>query len=172
MNWSACCSPHYHCSSDQRDQQQPLRRTIPWTRSIRNLVSPTPTRRQRSLNLPFSLADAVRSKSKVRSANGEWQTFEATWLGRFILDGYAIADEYRMTGSSGEVIVLGMNLRTYDAISGFGTLNGSMRWLERDWISDRRSGVESGSMGNQLSTPAKNRWPATLIRAPLTRTFP
>ncbi|MCI0335624.1 MAG: hypothetical protein L0228_20640 [Planctomycetes bacterium] len=55
-----------------------------------------------------------RCEAKVRSANGEWQTFDATWIGRFILDGYAIADEYRMTGSSGELIVLGMNLRTYD----------------------------------------------------------
>jgi hypothetical protein len=55
-----------------------------------------------------------RCDAKVRSANGDWQTFKATWLGRFILDGYAIADEYRMTGSSGELIVLGMNLRTYD----------------------------------------------------------
>jgi hypothetical protein len=56
-----------------------------------------------------------RCEARVRSAEGEWQTFEARWLGRFILDGYAIADEYRMTGSSGELIVLGMNLRTYDA---------------------------------------------------------
>jgi hypothetical protein len=56
-----------------------------------------------------------RCEAKVRSANGEWQTFQATWLGRFILDGYAIADEYRMTGTSGELIVLGLNLRTYDA---------------------------------------------------------
>jgi hypothetical protein len=37
------------------------------------------------------------------------------WLGRFILDSYAIADEYRMTGSSRELIVLGMNFCTYDA---------------------------------------------------------
>jgi hypothetical protein len=35
----------------------------------------------------------------VKLADGQWQTFEATWLGRFILDGYAIADEYRMTDS-------------------------------------------------------------------------
>jgi len=56
-----------------------------------------------------------RCEAKVRFANGEWQTFAATWLGRFMLDGYAIADEYRMTGSVGERIVLGMNLRTYDA---------------------------------------------------------
>jgi hypothetical protein len=56
-----------------------------------------------------------RCDASLRSANGEWQLFPATWLGRFILDGYAIADEYRMTGSLGELIVLGMNLRTYDA---------------------------------------------------------
>ena len=56
-----------------------------------------------------------RCEAKVRSAKGEWQTFQATWLGRFILDGHAIADEYRMTGSSGELIVLGMNFRAYDA---------------------------------------------------------
>ena len=36
---------------------------------------------------------------------------QAAWLGRYILDGHAIADEYRMTGSSGERIVFGMNLR-------------------------------------------------------------
>jgi hypothetical protein len=50
-------------------------------------------------------------------ATGEWQTLQATWLGRFILEGYAIADEYRMTDASGEPIVLGMNLRAYDATS-------------------------------------------------------
>jgi len=55
-----------------------------------------------------------RCDARVRLPTGEWQTLQATWLGRFILDGYAIADEYRMTGPSGELIVLGMNLRTYD----------------------------------------------------------
>lgn len=55
-----------------------------------------------------------RCEAKGKLDDGEWQTFQATWLGRFILDGYAIADEYRMTGSSGELIVLGMNFRTYD----------------------------------------------------------
>jgi Protein of unknown function (DUF1579) len=55
-----------------------------------------------------------RCEAKVRLANGEWQRFEATWLGRFILDGYAIADEYRMSGSDGELIVLGMMFRAYD----------------------------------------------------------
>ena len=39
---------------------------------------------------------------------------KATWDGRFILDGYVIADEYRMTTLTGELLVLGINLRTYD----------------------------------------------------------
>jgi hypothetical protein len=56
-----------------------------------------------------------RCDVKVRAANGDWQTLHATWIGRFILDGHAIADEYRMAGLSGEPIVLGVNLRTYDA---------------------------------------------------------
>ncbi|HEY3205047.1 MAG TPA: hypothetical protein VGL03_15465 [Thermoanaerobaculia bacterium] len=66
-----------------------------------------------------------RCEARVRLANGEWQTLQATWLGRFILDGYAIADEYRMTGPSGELIVLGMNLRTYDATK----QSWNMKWL-------------------------------------------
>jgi hypothetical protein len=53
--------------------------------------------------------------ARIMSANGEWQTFHATWVGRYILDGYAIADEYRMTDISGKLIVLGMNFRSYDA---------------------------------------------------------
>lgn len=66
-----------------------------------------------------------RCEARVRSANGEWQTFQAAWLGRYILDGHAIADEYRMTGSSGELIVLGMNLRTYEASKQIW----NMKWL-------------------------------------------
>lgn len=56
-----------------------------------------------------------RCDAKLKLADGEWQTFQATWIGRFILDGYAIEDEYRMKGPSGELIVLGLNIRTYDA---------------------------------------------------------
>jgi hypothetical protein len=61
------------------------------------------------------LIGSWRCEARVKSANGEWQTLQATWLGRYILDGYAIADEYRMTGPSGELFVLGMNFRAYDA---------------------------------------------------------
>jgi hypothetical protein len=66
-----------------------------------------------------------RCEAKFKAADGEWQTFQATWRGRFILDGYAIADEYRMTDSSGELIVLGMNFRAYDAVRNVW----NMKWL-------------------------------------------
>jgi hypothetical protein len=56
-----------------------------------------------------------RCVAKVRMESGEWQTFEGAWLGRYTLDGFAIADEYRMTGAQGELLVLGMYLRTYEA---------------------------------------------------------
>jgi hypothetical protein len=60
------------------------------------------------------LTEKWRCEATVRSASGEWQIFAAIWLGRYILDGYAIADEYRMTGADGNLIVLGMNFRAYD----------------------------------------------------------
>jgi hypothetical protein len=53
--------------------------------------------------------------AKFKLPDGEWQTFHGTWLGHYILDGYAIADEYRMIDSSGELIVFGMNFRIYDS---------------------------------------------------------
>jgi hypothetical protein len=56
-----------------------------------------------------------RFDAKVKVADGQWHSFKGTWLGRYILDGYAIADEYRMTDLSGTLIVLGLNLRAYDA---------------------------------------------------------
>ena len=86
---------------------------------------------QRNPNAPAELArfdfliGRWRCEAKARPASGEWQTFHAAWEGRYILDGYAIADEFRMTDSSGALIVLGLNLRTYDAARG--TWN--MKWL-------------------------------------------
>jgi hypothetical protein len=63
--------------------------------------------------------------ARVRLADGAWQTLQGTWVRRFILDGYAIADEYRMTGASEELIVLGLNLRTYDGTTSIW----NMKWL-------------------------------------------
>jgi hypothetical protein len=56
-----------------------------------------------------------RCQAKVRSGERDWQTLQAEWIGRYLLDGHAIADEYRMTDSSGKLIVLGMNFRSYNA---------------------------------------------------------
>ena len=52
---------------------------------------------QSSLHLPFSSVDGGRRQFK--SANGEWRIFHGTWLGHYILDGNAIADEYRIRGT-------------------------------------------------------------------------
>jgi hypothetical protein len=61
------------------------------------------------------LIGRFRCDAKVKLDSSEWQPFQATWVGRYILDGYAIADEYRMWDSSGKLIVLGTNFRVFDA---------------------------------------------------------
>ena len=60
------------------------------------------------------LIGRFRCEARFRSPDGEWQTFPASWTGHYVLDGYAIADEYRMTDASGKLLVLGLNLRAYD----------------------------------------------------------
>ncbi len=66
-----------------------------------------------------------RCDAKLKREDGTWQSLNATWEGRFILDGYAIGDEYRMTTSAGELLVLGINLRSYDAKK----KSWNMKWL-------------------------------------------
>lgn len=56
-----------------------------------------------------------RCDAKLKRHDGTWENLKATWEGRFILDGYAIAEEYRMTTQIGELLVLGINIRSYDA---------------------------------------------------------
>jgi len=56
-----------------------------------------------------------RCDARVKGEDGRWQPYQATWVGRYILDGYVIADEYRMTNPTGELIVHGMNFRCYSA---------------------------------------------------------
>jgi hypothetical protein len=65
-----------------------------------------------------------RCESKVKGPDGVWTTYRATWVGRYILDGYVIADEYRMTTPTGELLVLGINLRSYGAKKIW-----TMKWL-------------------------------------------
>ena len=55
--------------------------------------------------------------ANVKTPDGQSLPFKGTWRGRYVLEGYAISDEYRMTDLSGKLIVLGLNLRTFDASS-------------------------------------------------------
>lgn len=90
---------------------------------------------QRNPNAPAELSGFAflvgrwRFDAKFKSANEEWQEFQGTWLGHYILDGYAMADEYRMIGSSGELIVLGMNFRICQQVWNIKWLNA----LEGTW---------------------------------------
>ncbi|HEV8431544.1 MAG TPA: hypothetical protein VGQ41_26835 [Pyrinomonadaceae bacterium] len=66
-----------------------------------------------------------RCDVRVKKEEGTWQPYSATWVGRYILDGYVIADEYRMTSQKGELIVHGMNFRSYSVEK----KSWVMRWL-------------------------------------------
>ena len=72
-----------------------------------------------------------RCDVRLKVENGTWQPYRATWVGRYILDGYAIADEYRMTDSAGELIVHGMNFRSWSVEK--------KTWIMR-WLDPRNSG--------------------------------
>lgn len=63
--------------------------------------------------------------ARVKGEDGTWQPYQATWVGRYILDGHVIADEYRMTNQKGELIVHGMNFRSYSVEK----KTWVMRWL-------------------------------------------
>jgi len=66
-----------------------------------------------------------RCDVRLTGEDGTRQSYQATWVGRYILDGYVIADEYRMTNQRGELIVHGMNFRSYSVEK----KTWVMRWL-------------------------------------------
>jgi hypothetical protein len=66
-----------------------------------------------------------RFDAKLKRDDGSWDTFEGKWEGRYILDGYAIEDEFRMASPAGELMVLGLNLRAYDSKK----KNWNLKWL-------------------------------------------
>lgn len=68
----------------------------------------------KELSLFAFLIGAWRGEAKLRREDGRWDPLQASWEGRYILDGYVIADEYRMMTPPGELLVLGVNLRAYD----------------------------------------------------------
>ena len=55
-----------------------------------------------------------RCESRVKGPDGAFKTYRATWVGRYILDGYVIADEWRQTGPTGKLMQLGQNFRSYN----------------------------------------------------------
>jgi hypothetical protein len=67
-----------------------------------------------------------RFYAKFKSPKGYWQTFHGTWFGRYIADGHAVADEYKMFDADGEVLVLGINFRVYDTAKQIW----SIKWLD------------------------------------------
>ena len=69
---------------------------------------------------------AWRCDVRVKENDGTWQKYEATWVGRYMLDGYVIADAYRMTNQAGELIMHGMNFRSYSVA----TKTWVMKWLD------------------------------------------
>lgn len=56
-----------------------------------------------------------RCDARIKGEDGAWQPFQATWVGRYILDGYVIADEFRMTAPDGKLVMLGQNYRSYNS---------------------------------------------------------
>jgi hypothetical protein len=76
--------------------------------------SPNPNAPRELSHFSF-LAGKWRGEVQLKRDDGTSESLNAWWEGRYILDGYAIEDEYRMTTAAGELLVLGMNFRAYDA---------------------------------------------------------
>ena len=72
------------------------------------------------------LVGAWTCESSIRAPDGTIQTRPATWVGRYILDGYAIADEFRQLGPAGEVAMLGQTYRAFNSDS----RSWVMKWLD------------------------------------------
>jgi hypothetical protein len=66
-----------------------------------------------------------RCEAKLKRDDGSWENLQATWVGRYVLDGFVIMEEYRMTRPTGELLVLGVNLRSYDVKK----KTWAMKWL-------------------------------------------
>jgi len=83
--------------------------------------------------------------AKVRLEDGRDAEFEWTWIGRYVLDGMAIADELHVAGSDGSAY-LGITLRHFDAVKRswiIEFLNVSGNFLRRQ-VNPRSGSVERG----------------------------
>ncbi len=105
-----------------------------------------------NLNAPAELARFAfligkwRCIADILLKDGRRQTYPAIWTGRYILDGFVVADEYCMKNLDGDPIVLGLNLRSYDAEQ----QRWNIRWLNAlsgswtDLCSDELGGAHFG----------------------------
>jgi hypothetical protein len=98
------------------------------------------------------LIGAWRFNARFLPVDGQSQDFTGAWTGRYILDGYAIADEYRMTSPSGELIVLGMNVRTFQASNKLWNL----KWLNA--LDGSWTDLVSGELGGVTVDGASIRY--------------
>jgi hypothetical protein len=84
------------------------------------------TNAPRELVLFDFLVGAWECESNVRGPDGVVRARPATWVGRYIIDGLCIADEFRQLGPSGEVAMLGQTYRVFNPDSN----TWIMRWLD------------------------------------------
>jgi hypothetical protein len=80
----------------------------------------------RELVLFDFLVGAWECESHVRGPDDVVRTRPATWVGRYVLDGYAISDEFRQLGPAGEVAMLGQTYRVFNTDS----QTWVMKWLD------------------------------------------
>ncbi|MCZ6834624.1 MAG: hypothetical protein O7G85_02515, partial [Planctomycetota bacterium] len=53
-------------------------------------------------------------EGKVKDDQGKWMDFSAEWIGQFILEGNAIADEFRAIWPDGSLFMHGQNIRIFN----------------------------------------------------------
>ena len=61
------------------------------------------------------LVGTWKCEGRVLGDAGEWKPFTADWIGHYILDGMAIADEFRAMWPDGSLFKHGQNIRMYNA---------------------------------------------------------
>lgn len=71
------------------------------------------------------LLGAWQCEAALQQADGSTEYLDAKWVGRFVLDGYVVMDDFSMIRHTGERLVLGVNVRTYDVVN----QSWDIRWL-------------------------------------------
>ena len=113
--------PHIHrqvlkcCGTSNRARRQAPRAPSTGERSIEVDLRRDRLRRAAGAESVFVLIGKWDGKGKTRLEDGTFAEFPVTWIGRYILDGTAIADEMHSVTPDGSPY-LGISLRQYDAI--------------------------------------------------------